>query len=168
MGALDPVSAEIWQNCLVRDQQHCIVSREFATAAAAKGSAKNTGSCAKHDGNLLKHRSNDQFQYWEVCPLSPSLSADAGFRRDRFCISHYRDIRSVLMLSLEHSNRNTLWISVLFLVRCIKTSSHGRSAISLGGFSMSTAPLRLSWNLSALSNILRRESWMPTKMDRHT
>ncbi|KAJ5200406.1 hypothetical protein N7472_005610, partial [Penicillium cf. griseofulvum] len=59
------------QKYLIRDRHRCVVSRKFDRAAARKRFEENAESYANNDGNLLKDKSSDQFQYLEVTHILP-------------------------------------------------------------------------------------------------
>ncbi|KAJ5854906.1 hypothetical protein N7534_007449 [Penicillium rubens] len=65
------LSSVLGQKCLIRDHHRCVVSRKFNRAAARKRFEENAESCADDDGNLLKDKSSDEFQYLEVAYILP-------------------------------------------------------------------------------------------------
>ncbi|KAF3027049.1 hypothetical protein E8E15_007699 [Penicillium rubens] len=65
------LSSVLRQKCLIRDHHRCVVSRKFDRAAARKRFEENAESCADDDGNLLKDKSSDEFQYLEVAYILP-------------------------------------------------------------------------------------------------
>ncbi|KAJ5677682.1 uncharacterized protein N7477_003315 [Penicillium maclennaniae] len=113
-GTRQRVSA-LRHNCLIRDRHRCVVSRKFDRVAARERFAENAESCADDDGNLLKNKSSDQFQFLEVAYILPyCLTTVASSESDLVCPIVSIGILTVLMLCLERFKKNALRILDMF------------------------------------------------------
>ncbi|EGE08746.1 hypothetical protein TEQG_08814 [Trichophyton equinum CBS 127.97] len=59
------------RNCLVRDRHRCVVSRKFDKSEASRRWKQDGDNFKDDDGNLLKNKQNDDFQYLDVAHILP-------------------------------------------------------------------------------------------------
>ena len=84
------------------------MSRKFNRAAARKRFEENAESCADDDGNLLKDKSSDEFQYLEVAYILPyCLTTVASGETDLVYPIIRIGILTLLMLCLERFQENS-------------------------------------------------------------
>lgn len=78
------------------------MSRKFDRAAARKRFEENPEFCANDNGNLLKDKSSDQFQYLKIAYILPHcLTTVASGETDLVCLIIGVGVLTVLMLCLE-------------------------------------------------------------------
>ncbi|KAJ5533925.1 hypothetical protein N7527_000179 [Penicillium freii] len=90
------------QKYLIRDRHRCIVSRKFDRVAAVKRFEENPEFCTDNNGNLLKDKSSDQFQYLEVAYILPyCLTTVASGKTDLICLVIGSDLKKNALRILD-------------------------------------------------------------------